>query len=242
MQNVKNKKLLILLPTFLLGELCLLLVILFADLDVVKYSYFCFFSIVLALVFALGFLKKDLCIGLLLEGLLFSVCADIFLVLPLKYAYKNYVLGLSFCSVVQVIYFLYFFFKTESKEARITHGFVRSIVILATELLGIIILKEKMDAVAGLGIFYMANLLVSVVLAYMQGKKSLVFAVALTLFLCSGVFAGLSTAVGSYFQVAENSFLYKLANADFNFVWLFYLPAQTLVATYAALQSANFKY
>ena len=242
MQNTKNKKLLTLLPIFLIGELCLLLTILFAELDAVKYSYFCFFSIVLAFVFALGFLKKDLGVGLLLEGLLFSVCADVFLVLPLKYAYKNQILGVSFLSVVQIIYFLYFFFKTESEESRIVHGFARGIVILVAELLTILILKGKTDALAILGAFYMANLLVSIVLAYMQGKKSLVFAIALTLLLCSGVFAGLSTAVSSYFPVAETSFLYKLANTDFNFVWLFYLPAQTLIAAYTALQSAQFKY
>ena len=138
--------------------------------------------------------------------------------------------------------FLYFFFKTESKESRIVHGFARGIVILAAELLTILILKGKTDALAILGAFYMANLLVSIVFAYMQGKKGLIFAIALTLLLCSGVFAGLSTAVSSYFQVAETSFLYKLANADFNFVWLFYLPAQALVSTHTALQSEQFKY
>ncbi len=116
MLNFKNKKLCILLPTFLVAELCLWFVILFCPHSALGLSISCFSAVALAFVFALCFIKKDTGVLLLISGLLFTVCADIFLVLPQDLQYKQQVAGMIFFSVTQLVYFAYLFWKTESKK------------------------------------------------------------------------------------------------------------------------------
>ena len=236
MLNFKKKKLWILLPTFLVAELCLWFIILFRSNSSVELSVFCFSAVALAFVFALCFIKKDAGVLLLCGGLLFTVCADICLVLPQDLQYKHQVLGMSFFSVTQLAYFAYLFWKTESKNMRITHSIVRSFAVLLAEIILLIVLGKNTDVLSALSLFYIANLATSVVFAYIQGKKSLLFAIGLTLFLCCDLFVGFSTAIGEYIQIAESSLLYKIIYADFNFIWFFYLPSQTCIASYVALQ------
>ena len=120
---------------------------------------------------------------------------------------------------------------------RIIHAAVRACAVVLAEIAVVCVLQDDLDFLSVLSLFYVANLAVSVVFAYMQGLERLPFAIGLTLFLCCDLFVGLSVAIGSYIQVAESSLLYKIVFADFNFVWFFYLPSQTLLATYVALQS-----
>ena len=239
MRKARNKKLLVLLPTFAVVEFCLWLVILFADLDSTTLSTCCFFSIAFAFTFAISFLKKDLGVGFLLEGLLFTLCADVFLVLPKKLTYNNQVAGMALFSLVQLFYFAYLFFKTKNKKMRLVHGIVRGAAVVIAEVAMVIVLKKNTDFLSVLSLFYIANLFVSVVFAYAQGKKELLFAIGLTLFLCCDLFVGFSAAIGTYIQVAESSLLYKIVHANFNFVWFFYLPSQVLIASFTALQGSK---
>jgi hypothetical protein len=241
MLNFKNKKLWILLPTFLVAELCLWFVILFCPHSALGLSISCFSAVALAFVFALCFIKKDIGVLLLISGLLFTVCADIFLVLPQDLQYKQQVAGMVFFSVTQLVYFAYLFWKTESKKMRIAHSIIRGTAVVIAEIVMLIVLGKNTDVLSVLSLFYIANLAVSVVFAYMQGKKSLLFAIGLTLFLCCDLFVGFSIAIGEYIQVAETSLLYKIIHADFNFVWFFYLPSQACIASYTALQSEKLR-
>lgn len=239
--NLKNKKLWILLPTFLIAELCLWLIILFHSNSALELSIFCFSAVALAFLFALCFLKKDIGVLLLVGGLLCTVGADAFLVLTQNLTYARQVAGMSFFSVAQLAYFAYLFWKTESKKMRIAHGIVRGIAVIVAETVMLIVLGKNADALSVLSLFYIANLAVSVVFAYMQGKKSLLFAIGLTLFLCCDLFVGFSMAIGEYIQIAETSLFYKIIYADFNFIWFFYLPSQACIASYTALQSEKIR-
>ena len=235
--NNKTKKFWILLPTFLVAELCLWCLILFGEHEGTELSVFCFSSIVLAFVFALCFIKRKAEILLPCGGLLFTVCADSCLVLPQNLQYTHQVAGMSFFSVTQLIYFAYLFIKTENKTLRITHSIARAASVVIAEIAMLIVLKTNADALSALSVFYIANLAVSIVFAYMQGKKGLLFAIGLTLFICCDLFVGFSAAIGEYIHIAESSWLYKLVYSDFNFIWFFYLPSQVCIATYIALKS-----
>lgn len=241
MLNLKNKKLWILLPTFLVAELCLWCIILFRANSSLALSIFCFSAVALAFVFALCFIKKDIGVLLLCGGLLFTVCADICLVLPQDLQYKHQVWGMSFFSITQLAYFAYLFVKTENKKMRIAHSIVRGVAVIVAEIVMLIVLGKNADALSVLSLFYIANLAVSCVFAYMQGKKSLLFAIGLTLFLCCDLFVGFSMAIGEYIQISETSLLYKIIYADFNFIWFFYLPSQACIAAYTALQSEKLR-
>ena len=221
---------------FLGTELCLWLAILFFTSGLS--SRLCsFFAILLAFLFGLRFFKPDADLLLLCSALLFTVAADCFLVLPSKLEYRFQIVGTGLFCFTQIFYFLYLFFKTESKKMRIIHAAVRACAVVLAEIAVVCVLQDDLDFLSVLSLFYVANLAVSVVFAYMQGLERLPFAIGLTLFLCCDLFVGLSVAIGSYIQVAESSLLYKIVFADFNFVWFFYLPSQTLLATYVALQS-----
>ena len=226
------------LPMFLGTELCLWLAILFFTNGTA--TRLCsFFSILLAFIFALRFFKPNGDILLLCSALLFTVGADIFLVLPKKLEYGFQVAGTSLFCVTQIFYFIYLFKNTESKNMRIAHAIVRASAVVIAEIAVICVLQEDLDFLSVLSLFYVANLAVSVAFAYTQGLKRLPFAIGLTLFLCCDLFVGFSVAIGTYIQVAESSWLYKLVFSDFNFVWFFYLPSQTVLATYLAIQSEN---
>lgn len=221
---------------FLGTELCLWIAILFFTSGLS--SRLCsFFSILLAFLFGLRFFKPDADLLLLCSGLLFTVAADCFLVLPSPLEYKFQVVGTGLFCITQMFYFVYLLLNTEGKKMRIIHAVVRASAVVIAEIAVICVLRENLDVLSVLSLFYVANLAVSVAFAYTQGLERLPFAIGLTLFLCCDLFVGLSVAIGSYIQVAESSLLYKIVFADFNFVWFFYLPSQVLLATYVALQS-----
>ena len=225
----------ILTPIFLAIELGLYIIILFFPSVLPKAD---FIGVVATCAFALCFLKPTFPNLLLNVGLLTTVCADVFLVLlspPLTY--QKQVASMAFFSITQIAYFIYLLCTEERKIVRLIHLIVRGVAIVAAEIILCLVLQEKIDLLSVLSLFYVANLAVSVAFAFAQGKKGILFGIGLTLFLCCDLFVGFSVAIGEYIQIAESSWLYKLVFSGFNFVWFFYLPSQTVLATYLALQS-----
>ena len=82
--------------------------------------------------------------------------------------------------------------------------------------------------------FYITNLLINIIFAYAE-KKTLLFAVALTLFICCDLVIGLQEAANSYLPILQNTFLISIFNCVYNIAWIFYLPSQTLIAIFAVL-------
>ena len=114
--KLQHKKLWILLPTFLVAELCLWFVILFWPNTALELAVSCFSAVALAFLFAFCFIKKDIGVLLLISGLLCTVGADTFLVLTQNLTYARQVAGMAFFSVTQLAYFAYLLWKTESKK------------------------------------------------------------------------------------------------------------------------------
>ena len=231
-----RKKLLIMLPIFLIAELCLYILILFFSTEFTL-SLYCYSAVVLAFAFALCFFKVRLEYFLLLGGLLATVCADTFLILPKERSYTDQVVGMCFFMVTQILYFAYLLRTEHRRNVRIAHCIVRGVAILAAEIILVNVLKENTDFLSVLSLAYIANLCVSVLFAFLQGKKNLLFAIGLMLFLCCDLCTGLMIAMGTYIPISESSFIYKILHSNFNFIWFFYLPSQALISTFCAIKN-----
>lgn len=189
--------------------------------------YLSFSSILLAFMFSLLFVGIKTKKYLTQFALMFTVVADIFLVLISP---RNQVVAMTSFAVVQMFYFVRILFETKSKKINIVNVVVRLILIIAIEILTLIILKEKIDYLSMISMFYYVNLILNVVFAFINFKKSPLLAFGLLFFLLCDTFVGLQCAVGTYFSMSQDLWLYKLIFADFNFVWFFYIPSQTLLA------------
>lgn len=221
-------------PLFLAVELGLYIIILFFSHLFPRAD---FTGIVLACAFAFCFFKPTFPNLLLNVGLVATVCADTFLVLLQPLTEWKQVAGVAFFSITQTAYFLYLLFTEDRKKVRQIHCICRGVAIIVAEIVLCSVLKENVDLLSVLSLFYVANLAVNVVFAFAQGKKGILLGIGLTLFLCCDLFVGFSAAIGTYIQVAESSWLYQLVFSDFNFIWFFYLPSQTILALCVALQN-----
>lgn len=236
----KNIKLLILLPIFLIAELCLWYCILF-ETSGKTLRVCCFSSIVLACVFALCFIRIKSLTLLLNAGLILTVCADYFLVLPNSLTYTYQMIGTSFFVAVQICYFLFLLLETKSKKQRIIHGIVRACAVLIALTALFIVLKKDTDALSVISLFYIANLITNAGFAFAQGKRGILFGIGLVLFACCDLCVGMQVALGTYLPISETSWLYQLLHGDFNFIWFFYLPSQTILAIALAKYNGYFR-
>lgn len=155
-----------------------------------------------------------------------TVCADYFLVLG---GAEQKLAAMLFFSVTQLAYFLRLYLGDSHKKRRTVHVFLRIGISLFALLLTRIVLRDGADAVALVSMFYFANLLLNIVFAFWQFETSRLFAVGLLLFACCDVLIGISL-IEAYLPLTEGSLLYHLAYPGFNAAWLFYVPAQTLLA------------
>ena len=229
---IKNKKTATLCAIFVFIEAVLAYFIFISDADFVSGASF--LSIVCAFLFALLFINIKSKTLLLNIGLLFTVCADLFLVIadPIQQS-----AGMVFFSFTQMCYFAFLYLSDENKKRKLIHICVRIGAVFTAELVMLAVIGDKTDFLSAISIFYIANLATSVVFSYSQGKKLRLFAVALTLFIMCDILIGLSSAIGVYLDVSEDSLFYKIAYPSFNLAWVFYLPSQMLIAIYTALKN-----
>lgn len=190
-------------------------------------SIICFSSISLVVVFAFINFKNDRSCILITLGLIFTLVADLFLVLlsPI-----NQLLGMISFSIVQIIYFLKVHLEMQNKTLKMVHIIIRVVASAIMLLICWLVLKEKVDGVSLLSIFYITNMVLSIVFSIIKDKKLTLFAFALILFLMCDIVIGIQMAVGVYFNLDSSSFIYKIVFLPFNSAWCFYLPSQVLIA------------
>ena len=90
-------------------------------------------------------------------------------------------------------------------------------------------------------IFYFSNLVCSFAFSCVQFKTYAMFAVGLLCFIGCDLLVGLGYAQGVYFDLPVGSFLYNVTHTDFNLIWTFYIPSQTLISLTSAFLSAGKK-
>jgi hypothetical protein len=186
----------------------------------------CFSSVALSLVFSIIILDKSSKRIATATALFFTVLSDAFLVLCSPP--ERIVAMLSF-SIVQICYFLRLYLNTDEKRVKMRHLLVRCILVFAFSLSCALVLLDKCDLLSLISVFYFANLLTNLIFAFLKKDESILFPIGLLCFALCDAFVGFSVMSEVYFEFAEGSLLYNLANPPLDLVWLFYVPSQTLI-------------
>lgn len=186
-------------------------------------------GIILCFLFALVFGGKNE--PLMAAGLALTVGADYCLVV---------------CNPIQQLWGMVFFFGAQILYATRLHLRRRNnalllarILLTATaEIIAVVILKDKLDALAMVSMAYYANLFMNIIAAFTQWRSNKLLPIGLVAFILCDTVIGLQVAAGGYLPITEGSALYNFLFMDFNLSWFFYLPSQVLIAL-STLQKGN---
>ena len=219
-----NKKKTISVSIFVLVELVLYSLVVFIkpqnvtnELSFISILMCCIFSF-----FAFSVKEKTYLTHL---ALIFTVVADVFLVLIHPQVQTCAMISFS---IVQLFYFIRILFESQSKKIRLLHIIARIIFSLTMLAVTVIVLRVDADFLSMISVFYYTNLILNVIFAFVNKNSSILFKMGLVLFLCCDTFVGLQ-AMSTYIALSPDSLLYKIVYYPFDFVWLFYLPAQVLL-------------
>ena len=182
-----------------------------------------YLSIIFCFVYTLTFLgyEKNIKVKLLRLGLATTLIADFFLVLLA--GYKEAAM-FSF-SITQIAYAL--LLVEYSKHVKIETT-IRVIGTLSTLVVTYIVLKDGVDMLSLLSMFYYFNLVFNAILSFIH-HPSVLFKIGLVLFICCDTVIGLQN-LGGYMPLSQESIIYKIIYVDFNLPWIFYLPSQVLIS------------
>ncbi len=189
-------------------------------------AYLSFGAILLACAFVFVFFDKGIDFALSAEALIFTVIADFFLVLLEP---RQQLFGMIAFLIVQACYFGKIMLLSDSRVKNTVHFAVRGGVSIIVVAVTVFVLNDACDALAVISMLYFANLVLNVIFAFIEARANSLLPAGLLLFMLCDIFVGLSMLDG-YLTVTEGSFIYKLAHPGFNAAWLFYVPAQTLLA------------
>lgn len=186
-----------------------------------------FSTIVLACIFPLLFMNRNRNYIYTQIGLVCTVCADLFLVV-IEPMYQ--IPAMCFFSITQICYFLRIYFNQFSNKQKLIHLLIRIIMIVLVLSITTIVLKDKTDFLSIISMFYYTNLIMNIIFASIQYKKSLLFPIGLLLFACCDLLIGLDVLDSLYLEIKEGTFLSFLCNPGFNLAWVFYVPSQMFIA------------
>ena len=183
----------------------------------------CYLSIIVVFLYGITFipnLKDDKRTIFMLVGLFTTLIADFFLVLIYKY---REVAMISF-SVTQLAYSLVLLETSRNKKIEVI---VRGIGSAITLIITSFVLKESVDLLSLVSMFYYFNLIMNLVMSFVN-KTPLIFKLGLIFFILCDTVIGLQT-LGEYFTMQDDSLLNKILYPGFNVPWVFYLPSQVLL-------------
>lgn len=158
-------------------------------------------------------------------ALLFTVIADIFLVL-VRPQIQTFAM-VSF-SIVQMFYFARILLENNNKKINIINIIIRISLIIIALIVTAIILKNKTDFLSIISVFYYINLILNCIFSFLNKNTSILLKLGLLFFLFCDTFVGLQ-CMGQYLSINPNSLIYNIIFYPFDFVWFFYVPAQVLL-------------
>ena len=193
----------------------------------------CVLSILLAFAFSciFGNRSRD---GLLISfALAFTLVADAILQFtdPIRR-----LPAMLFFAVTQLLYAFYLFSKL-TKRQRTRQLILYVTLVTAALILTAAVLKSNTDALSMISLFYYATLVANIFSAF-TSRHSLIFACGLVFFILCDTLVGLDVMMQAYVPLPPDSLLYRLTHTYINLIWLFYVPAQTLIALSAAERRA----
>ena len=187
---------------------------------------FSFLSVILACAFCFIFIEKSAAYLLTQTALIFTVCADYFLVWCDPQVKLT---AMIFFSAVQLAYFGRLWVEDEKGKRRLWHMGVRAGLSVGAVVLTLAVLGSAADAVAVVSMFYYANLITNAVFAFLNYKKNWLMGAGLVLFIFCDTVIGLSLLDG-YIAMSPDAFIYKIIHPGFDLAWAFYLPSQIILA------------
>ena len=228
---LSNKKQSIPVISFLVIQFVLYCLILFGEIN--HENILCFLTVFLSFAVSFVFFSVSKKTYITHLALLFTVIADIFLVLCDP---KIQSLAMISFSVVQMLYLYRIVSEQEKSKLNVIHIAVRAVLTIVVLAITAIVLKEKTDFVSLVSMFYFTNLVLNVVFVLFNKNSSWLLKVGLVCFMFCDIFVGLGQ-LGDYLPISETSFVYQLIHAPFNFIWFFYTPAQTMLCLSTAKQN-----
>lgn len=216
--GANNKKAQLLTGCFLLAELLLYYLLLTAGgVAAVVTSYS---SIVLCFLYVLLHRKGN---GLMVGAMACTVAADFFLVV---YQPQQQLWGMVFFLGAQSLYAIRLYRENPHKFLL----YFRLGLIAAAELVAVLVLGPKTDALALISLCYYANLICNILAAFALWRKNKLLPIGFVLFLLCDTVIGLQVATSGYLAIPADSLLYSILFVDFNLAWVFYLPSQVCIA------------
>lgn len=195
--------------------------------EYVDFPYVAYSAIVLVFCFSFVPLFFGMRGGMLVRaGLFFTLMADWCLVVMQPAAELAGVIIFIF---VQLSYGAYLYLADEKRSVKILHIILRLALSSIAIAVPAIILGAGYNALAAVSVFYYAQLIVNVVMAFVI-PKTRIFAIGLLLFSFCDLSIGLKEIVGTYLSVNRTSWIYQLTHTDLNIAWIFYIPSQTVIA------------
>lgn len=215
MAKSKSKQNPWLLTVFLLAEAALYTLIL-TGRWVVSAQYA---AILLCVVFMVIHLRRAN--YYLLGGLVLTAAADWFLVVQRP---QEKLTAMLFFLGAQTVYAFLLHNRARAK------GLVtaRILLLVVAEAVTVLVLRDNMDALAGVSMAYYAMLIMNIVCAFSSYKKEPLLAWALVLFLLCDTVVGLQVASVGYLVLP--AWLNNALFCGFPLDWLFYLPSQVMIA------------
>ena len=170
----------------------------------VAFSLFSYICVISSCLFCALLADKSRSWLFTLLGLLGTVGADLFLVfIPVQLR----VPGMIFFCGAQLAYFARIYSEDNNPLRKRVHLILR----ISASVIGLIatplVLGSRVDAVAVLSIFYYANLICNVLFAFLNFRKSWLFALALLAFILSDTILGFQS-LSDYFLIPRGSFIY----------------------------------
>lgn len=142
--------------------------------------------ILIPLLFLLSFFRKNDYLFILAE--LFTILADMFLMLDAAGKGISRDIGFTFFFVVQTVYAVYFYIRDENKKRQLIINIIRPILMFILFLVVFFGIKDKIKYKTFMGAFYIINLLMNLVCAIILKDKILIFSFGI--FIVSDIFIG----------------------------------------------------
>ena len=193
------------------------------------FSFLSLSSVVLCFVCSIIFFKRDTFHILSLIALFTTSIADLFLGGLLDFPFIRE-LAVCFFLITQTCYFLRIYseqkFTTEKRWHILLRIIFPIIIIIAT----ILVVKENTNFLALITMVYFSYLILNIIFSITQIKSHPLFFIGLILFMCCDICVGFSV-LEEFLTIPADSIINQINNSQINFIWLFYLPSQTLIAT-----------
>ena len=158
-------------------------------------------------------------------GLLGTLGADFFLVLLPN---QQRAAGMVFFCVTQIFYFMRLYSEDENETRKRVNLILRSVASVAMLIITPLVLGARVDAVSMLSMVYYVNLVCNVLFAFMNFKKTGLFAFALLAFVLSDTLLGFQS-LSDYFLIPRGSFIYYAVFFGKRIFYPFYILSQICI-------------